>query len=135
MADVRRVAHSLALTGLIAFAGCREAPHSTGEELQAQAIADAEAKGDEIVAIMKSQFPIIPEDRKIVDDAVSRSGVASSAAQMSEHVAIVIDFGQRRCVVLRPILPSTHDQPAYCYRSSDGSFVSAYENQWQLHAE
>jgi hypothetical protein len=77
-----------------------------------------------VIAIMAStplivheQFPILPRDEAIVNDAEKRWLIKSGerSRTMSFRFPIVVDVFDERCVILRLQVPSVGVEPIYCY--------------------
>lgn len=80
---------------------------------------------------IRVQFPVLVEDREILDDAIARQGrlFPETAEQvMTGRVPVVMHLKSMRCVILHLLIPNVGGSPIYCYKYDSIDLVESVEN-------
>lgn len=80
---------------------------------------------------LSAEFPVLKEDKYIVDDAIDRwvkKVGGSSNGEMKHRIPIVLHLEGRRCVVLHLRAYSLGGSPVYCYSIDDNRLISSQDN-------
>jgi hypothetical protein len=79
-------------------------------------------------ADLQKEFPITPHNKVIVNDAKARwVENQHSTRALEDRIAIIVDFPDRRCVLLKLRSYSVGGSPLYCYERNKDALVNSYE--------
>lgn len=80
---------------------------------------------------LRKEFPIDPQDKIIVRDAISRwirSVSSTEKKEMEDRVPMVFRLRDMRCVVLVLRASSVGGEPVYCYKINSNDIIYSIED-------